>query len=149
MKLFQNFQIYTNRFNDSWNFLLTNQTFICSRFYEISCKEGVLDSPCKYVNKKVESRCIQKYSYTYALVKNSPELKNNNSPTFPTREDGAAYVLDYIQIRSGCSCEVKKRKKRSKQKRLFPKNWWIIFSYILISTYQRRTLLTPPLFVTF
>lgn len=114
--------------------------FVCSRFYELSCPDEVLNKPCRFVNKKLESRCIQKFSYTYALVKNNPDHKKQNLPTFPTQADGAAYTLDYIEVRSGCSCVVKSKRKKRNKKRLLHENWQNIFPNVP-RKYQRRTLL--------
>ena len=43
------------------------------RFYEYSCKPEVLDKPCRFLDRKLQmqSRCVQKFSYTYAIVQNS------------------------------------------------------------------------------
>ncbi|XP_056631523.1 uncharacterized protein LOC130904266 [Diorhabda carinulata] len=86
------------------------------RFYELSCHPYVLDKPCNFINKRNHnSRCVQMYSFTYALVKNT-DNKTNLFPMFPLHEDGGAtYTLDYIKVRSGCSCEVTVKKKRKKK----------------------------------
>jgi len=46
------------------------------RFFEYSCKSDVLDKPCRFVDWRLsnQSRCVQKFSYTYAIVEN-PEWK--------------------------------------------------------------------------
>ncbi|GFS42522.1 spaetzle domain-containing protein [Trichonephila inaurata madagascariensis] len=62
-------------------------------FYQTSCKEGVKGHPCRYMNRSTRSMCVQRYTYTYALVREF----NSNEP----------WRLDYIRVRSGCSCEVK------------------------------------------
>ncbi|XP_023029437.1 uncharacterized protein [Leptinotarsa decemlineata] len=93
------------------------------RFYELSCDLNVLDKPCKFIQKKLHhlSRCVQKHSYTYALVKDTPSHRTKNYPLFPTHDSsGATYTLDYIKVRSGCSCEVMSShnvKKNNKKKR--------------------------------
>lgn len=64
------------------------------RFYQTSCREQVKGRPCRYVRTKYEaqSRCVQTYSYMYALVREF-------------QSDGP-WRLDYIRYRSGCSCQV-------------------------------------------
>ncbi|CAG2100848.1 unnamed protein product [Medioppia subpectinata] len=67
-------------------------------FYQISCKEkgkrcarfGQLSLSKAFIHR---FQCVQKYSFTYALVREftAPE-------TFPWR-------MDYIRLRNGCSCE--------------------------------------------
>ncbi|KAF7282339.1 hypothetical protein GWI33_002781 [Rhynchophorus ferrugineus] len=79
------------------------------RFYELSCHQDVLNKPCRFMDKKLhnQSRCIQMYSYTYALVKDTQDNRNKKFPTFPGEGSGnSTYTLDYISIRSGCSCVV-------------------------------------------
>lgn len=73
------------------------------RFYEISCDPSIVDQPCKYLDKRHQqsSKCVQQYSYTYALVRD-----------FGIDYDDVAnggWRLDYIQIRSGCSCQLGQR----------------------------------------
>lgn len=42
------------------------------RFFEYSCRADVLNKPCRFVDRKFsnQSRCVQKYSFTYAIVQN-------------------------------------------------------------------------------
>ncbi|KAG8179699.1 hypothetical protein JTE90_025655 [Oedothorax gibbosus] len=75
-------------------------------FYQTSCTQGTEGKPCRYV--RANSACVQRYSYTYALVRDF--------------ESNAQWRLDYIRIRSGCSCEVtvghgRKRKRRGRKGR--------------------------------
>ncbi|CAH1961698.1 unnamed protein product [Acanthoscelides obtectus] len=94
------------------------------RFYELSCHKDVINKPCRFINKKLhaQSRCVQKHSYTYALVKDTPSHRDKNFPMFPAQGSdagvaGVTYTLDYISVRSGCSCVVLNgRKKRGKKK---------------------------------
>lgn len=46
------------------------------RFFEYSCRPDVLDQPCRFVDRKFsnQSRCVQKFSYVYAIVK-KPKFK--------------------------------------------------------------------------
>ncbi|KAG8178596.1 hypothetical protein JTE90_019702 [Oedothorax gibbosus] len=59
-------------------------------FYQTSCTQGTKGRPCRYV--RADSVCVQRYTYTYALVR---EFDSN-----------AQWRLDYIRIRSGCTCEI-------------------------------------------
>lgn len=123
------------------------------RFYELSCHQDILNQPCRFIDKKLHSisRCIQKYSYTYALVKETARHHHNhhnrssthhrhtntNHPTshrpqaFPSltsqpsagdntggQDSGGGgadsdyrWTMDYIRVRSGCSCVVIPEKK--------------------------------------
>lgn len=42
------------------------------RFFEYSCRPDVLDKPCRFIDRKLQaqSRCVQKFSYTYAIIQN-------------------------------------------------------------------------------
>lgn len=117
------------------------------RFYELSCHKDVLQKPCRFMDRKLHnrSRCVQKYSYTYALVKDPgrhSHQRPNYFPSFPASgPDGATWTLDYIRVRSGCSCVVlpNKKKKRDRAPEKRPKaddtGLWTCFESIL---YQRR-----------
>ncbi|KAL2713099.1 uncharacterized protein V1478_017292 [Vespula squamosa] len=98
------------------------------RFFEYSCRPDVLDKPCRFVDRKLsnQSRCVQKFSYTYAIVEN-PGTKGGNEehrrhhhrehrfPTFPGNTvSGSTWTLDYIRVRSGCSCEIMPKPKKKK-----------------------------------
>ncbi|CAH1112266.1 unnamed protein product [Psylliodes chrysocephalus] len=87
------------------------------RFFELSCDPAVIDRPCNFINRRNhQSKCVQKYSFSYALVKNSDSNRTKHFPMFPVHEHGGAtYTLDYIKVRSGCSCEVTLKKKRKKK----------------------------------
>lgn len=47
------------------------------RFFELSCRPDVLDKPCRFIDRKFrnQSRCVQKYAYSYAIVENHENLK--------------------------------------------------------------------------
>ncbi|RWS28279.1 uncharacterized protein B4U80_04339, partial [Leptotrombidium deliense] len=79
---------------------LYNDVNSTQSFYQISCREGVKGRKCDYVHPlyRPSSRCVQRYTFTYALV----------------REFGVPepWRLDYIRIRSGCSCEIRQIKDR-------------------------------------
>ncbi|CAH1404115.1 unnamed protein product [Nezara viridula] len=90
------------------------------RFYELSCREGVEGKPCRFMDRKLhnQSRCVQKYSYTYAIVKEplaeemKPHHRLNHFTSFSAK--GTNWMLDYIRVRSGCSCEVTPRAKKKR-----------------------------------
>ncbi len=95
------------------------------QFYEISCKSEVLDQPCRFIEKRFHnrSRCVQKYSYSYAIVM-QPEQTNVDPGKSPDKQFASIfpnqtekYMLDYIQVRSGCTCEVQQNKKMRKVKK--------------------------------
>ncbi|KAI1301328.1 Photoreceptor-specific nuclear receptor [Halotydeus destructor] len=67
-------------------------------FYQTSCREEVKGQPCQYIRSGLLSRCVQRYTYTYALVREFGAPKSN-----PWR-------LDYIRIRGGCTCETRPRR---------------------------------------
>ncbi|XP_059353164.1 uncharacterized protein LOC130701155 [Daphnia carinata] len=64
------------------------------RIYEHSCRPDVLNQPCRFVEKLLRplSRCVQQFSFTYAVVSDHPA--------------GNEWRLDYIRIRNGCACEI-------------------------------------------
>lgn len=89
-------------------------------FYEISCKSEILDQPCRFMERRFHnrSRCVQKYSFSYAVViqpPNTEPVKKQISPLFNNQSKSDKYMLDYIQIRSGCSCEIMPSKKFKKK----------------------------------
>lgn len=64
------------------------------KFYETTCARGVKGRPCNFINQSEWiSRCEQKHTYTYAIVKDF----NVTEP----------YRIDYMKINSGCSCSIK------------------------------------------
>lgn len=104
------------------------------QFYEISCREDVLNQPCLFMERRMHNRslCVQKYTYSYAIVV-LPDSSDDSwhhakqfTPTFPNQTD--RYVLESIRIRSGCSCEVRSdkpvhyRKKTRKKKKTASEN---------------------------
>lgn len=95
------------------------------RFYELSCHKDVLMKPCRFMDRKLHNRtrCVQTYSFSYALVKDPGRhhhQSTNYFKSFPASgPEGSSWTLDYIRVRSGCSCVVvsNKKKKRDKMKR--------------------------------
>ncbi|XP_076633255.1 uncharacterized protein LOC143347706 [Colletes latitarsis] len=104
------------------------------RFFEYSCREDVLDKPCRFIDRKFsnQSKCVQKFSYTYAIIENSgPKGGNEGHKRHHKKhltltgntEGGSMWTLDYIRVRSGCSCEVTpKPKKKKKCKKCKPRD---------------------------
>ncbi|XP_071637160.1 uncharacterized protein [Temnothorax longispinosus] len=94
------------------------------RFYEYSCRADVLNKPCRFADRKLsnQSRCVQKYSFSYAIVqtpgsehRRHHHREHHRFPAFSGNTvSGSGWTLDYIRVRSGCSCEVmpKPRKKK-------------------------------------
>ncbi|KAK4881630.1 hypothetical protein RN001_004949 [Aquatica leii] len=92
------------------------------RFYELSCHKDIEGKPCRFMDKKlhIQSKCVQKYSYTYALVKDPGRhhhQRPNYFPAFPST-GGATFTLDYIRVRSGCSCVVSPNAKKKRDRKL-------------------------------
>ncbi|XP_071050908.1 uncharacterized protein [Onthophagus taurus] len=92
------------------------------RFYELSCHKDVVGKPCRFMDRKLHnnSQCVQKYSYSYAIVKD-PGKKGHLRPSFPSfpangQNGDAKWTLDYIKVRSGCSCVVVPNKKNKKRR---------------------------------
>lgn len=92
------------------------------RFYEFSCRRDVLRQPCRFVASKLrnQSRCEQKYGYQYAIVRHqasphSAHATHHTNSLFPNGTSG--WKLDYIRLRSGCSCVVEPKKDARKKER--------------------------------
>ena len=62
------------------------------KFYETTCAPGIHNTSCKFIDPAFSSRCVQQFSYTYAIVKDF----NVTQP----------YRFDLMKIKSGCSCLV-------------------------------------------
>lgn len=82
------------------------------QFYELSCAPGVVDKPCRFVDPRLynQSRCVQKYSYSYALVRCSdssgmPQNPHRNDGNFPVPGSGGC-SMDYVMVRAGCECQI-------------------------------------------
>ncbi|KAL6435869.1 hypothetical protein ACFW04_005619 [Cataglyphis niger] len=98
------------------------------RFFELSCRPDVLDKPCRFIDRKFrnQSRCVQKYAYSYAIVENHENLKigmeehkrhhrKERNPALPSYSvSGSGWTLDYIMVRSGCSCQIMPKPKKKK-----------------------------------
>ncbi|XP_014260261.1 uncharacterized protein LOC106672939 [Cimex lectularius] len=91
------------------------------RFFEQSCRLGVEGKPCRFIDRKLynQSRCVQRYSYTYAIIKLPDETirhhhRVSHFTSFPSAN--SKWMLDYIKVRNGCSCEVLAKMKKKKKK---------------------------------
>lgn len=99
------------------------------RLFEVSCAPNVVDKPCRFVDARLynESRCIQKYSYSYALVRylhsaapESPQPRTEGHFSVP---GSGGWSMDYVRVRAGCECQIKPNKsnkparKRHKQRK--------------------------------
>lgn len=69
-----------------------NVTNMIQTFQQHSC--FIRDKPCLFQNPMFDTRCRQKYSFTYAIV------REYNAP------EGTPWRLDQIRIRSGCQCQI-------------------------------------------
>lgn len=77
------------------------------RFFEYSCRPDVLEKPCRFIDRKFSnlSRCVQKFSYTYAIIENSGlkvrELRMTRLSTAPQLSLGfQAARADYARATS-------------------------------------------------
>lgn len=86
------------------------------RLFEISCAANVVDQPCRFVDARLynESRCIQKYSYSYALVRylhtpatETPQPRSEGHFSVP---GSGGWSMDYVRVRAGCECQIKPNK---------------------------------------
>jgi hypothetical protein len=80
--------------------------FQAQKFYEISCEKRVLNMPCRFNTKSGVKmlpgyRCIQQWSYAFALVEMEPSDSGRQGP-FQT--GNATFKYDYVRVRSGCGC---------------------------------------------
>ncbi|XP_073960582.1 uncharacterized protein isoform X2 [Choristoneura fumiferana] len=80
------------------------------QLYELSCAPDVVDKPCRFVDARLynQSRCVQKYSYSYALVRNPAPTE---SPQHRHRREGqfsvpGGWSMDYVRVRAGCECQL-------------------------------------------
>ena len=62
--------------------------------YQTVCHASVVNRPCQLIDNRFRpySKCVQKYSYVYAFVKDLNTTQH--------------FRLDYVKVRSGCACEV-------------------------------------------
>lgn len=91
--------------------------------YELSCAPGVVDKPCLFVDARLynQSVCVQKYSYTYALVRDSadtemPQYRNRSEKYFNVTGTGG-WSMDHIEVRAGCECQITPPKRKMAHRR--------------------------------
>lgn len=91
--------------------------------YEVSCLPEVVDRPCRFVDARLynESVCVQKYSYSYALVRHMPSGTQTEAPELRTEgkfsvPGSGGWSMDYVRVRSGCECQIKPSKQRRRHK---------------------------------
>ncbi|KAJ2949387.1 hypothetical protein O0L34_g15300 [Tuta absoluta] len=89
------------------------------RLYELSCAPGVVDKPCRFVDARLynQSRCVQKYSYSYALVRYSaatetPHARHRTQGHFSVPGSGG-WSMDYVIVRAGCECQITPPKRKT------------------------------------
>ncbi|GBP42260.1 hypothetical protein EVAR_29859_1 [Eumeta japonica] len=90
--------------------------------YELSCADGVANRPCRFIDARLynRSRCVQKYSYSYALVRN---LATTEMPHRHRREGhfsmpgSGSWSMDYVQVRAGCECQITPERRNNHRKR--------------------------------
>ncbi|KAL1453901.1 hypothetical protein WDU94_010204 [Cyamophila willieti] len=102
------------------------------RFYELACRDGIEEKPCNFMDRHFHniSRCVQMYSYTYAIVREpsgvDTHLRHQHHKAgagtgghFPTFSSNSAegWMLDYIKVRSGCSCVLDPKKLDKNQRK--------------------------------
>ncbi|CAG4955520.1 unnamed protein product [Parnassius apollo] len=84
------------------------------RLYELSCAPGVKDMPCRFVDARLynHSKCVQKYSYSYALVRYTTEVphRHRNEGHFSVP---GGWSMDYVIVRAGCECQIKPPNRKS------------------------------------
>lgn len=98
-----------------------------------------------------QSQCVQKFSYTYALVKETPALRHNHHhpgyfPTIPgSGPSDTSWMMDYIEVRSGCSCvvypkakPVKKSQRNRPTRRPHQHTTVMDDSEVMLQTYQNE-----------
>ncbi|XP_039758285.1 uncharacterized protein LOC120632529 isoform X2 [Pararge aegeria] len=88
------------------------------RLYELSCAPGVVDKPCRFVDARLynQSKCVQKYSYSYALVRYSSatEMPLGHRPEGHFSVPGSGgWSMDYVIVRAGCECQITPPKRKS------------------------------------
>lgn len=69
-----------------------------------------------------QSRCVQKYSYSYALVRKPAATE---IPQHRARREGQGFSvpgaggwsMDYVRVRSGCECQITPPKRKTPHKK--------------------------------
>ncbi|KAI0214331.1 hypothetical protein LSAT2_000573 [Lamellibrachia satsuma] len=77
-------------------------------FYETLCRPSIKDRPCQFIAPEFanSSRCVQQYSYMYALGRVWGKPHNQ-------------FSIDFIRVGTGCKCQVDRgHRRRQKQHRI-------------------------------
>ena len=64
-------------------------------FYETICSTAVKDAPCRFIDRRYRSTCVQQYQYVYAVGRLYGHVHE------PHR-------IDFIRVATGCKCTVMK-----------------------------------------
>ncbi|XP_037292305.1 uncharacterized protein LOC115445951 isoform X2 [Manduca sexta] len=97
------------------------------RFFELSCAPEVVDKPCRFVDARLynDSRCIQTYSYSYALVRSPSDTPQHRSERPFSVPGSGGWTMDFVRVRAGCECQIKppknirrRHKKRKRNRRI-------------------------------
>ncbi|XP_037971986.1 uncharacterized protein LOC105388630 isoform X2 [Plutella xylostella] len=94
------------------------------QLYELSCAPDIVGRPCRFVDARLynQSRCVQKYSYSYALVRKPAATE---IPQHRARREGQGFSvpgaggwsMDYVRVRSGCECQITPPKRKTPHKK--------------------------------
>lgn len=90
-------------------------------FCQVSCRPDVENKPCRFIERRLhnQSRCVQTFSYTYALVRDGGSGGGHQFPGPAPLGGGGSWAMDYIQVRSGCRCALHaKTRHRHRHKQL-------------------------------
>ncbi|XP_060804483.1 uncharacterized protein LOC106138934 isoform X1 [Amyelois transitella] len=91
------------------------------RLYELSCAPEVVDRPCRFVDPRVynQSRCVQKYSYSYALVRytTATEMPHPRTEGHFAVPGSGDWSMDYVKVRAGCECQITPKRKAPHKKK--------------------------------
>ncbi|KAF4525807.1 hypothetical protein B566_EDAN009915 [Ephemera danica] len=118
---------------DGLHVLLFRNDKVEQTFYEESCLPGVEDKPCYFLDRRMhnQSRCVQKRSFSYAMVLNPAYSEDDllaegsifSQDPSSFNISNSKWMMDYIQVNSGCACEVlPKHRKKKHDKSKKPKN---------------------------
>ncbi|RVE49373.1 hypothetical protein evm_005988 [Chilo suppressalis] len=92
------------------------------RLYELSCAPEVVDKPCRFVDARLynQSRCVQIYSYSYALVRYSTatEMPHQKTKGHISVPGSGGWSMDYVKVRAGCECQITSKRNRAHKKRM-------------------------------
>jgi len=72
----------------------------------VKCYPHVKNAPCRLVNDvfRSSSKCVQQYSYVFALVEKGEGYNIKTNSTMLIDEESAEF--NYVRVPSGCNCEV-------------------------------------------